>query len=108
MSFQAVLQYDLSSGYQPNVNTRLRVAAIDLNEALTARALGFTVTNDLTISTGATTIRRTLTLLTTPIGDTMYRTEDDVKKVTTKLFKNALALLVPSVVTASEPVVTTV
>lgn len=107
--FQAVLEYDMLTGYQPHTATVNRIAGITgMNVTDTAAALGFDRVGDQTVSTGPLTARRTITLRTNVVGDRLWSSEDQVKAITTKLFRGALAVLVPTQVTASDPVVTTV
>jgi len=109
MSFQVVLQYDLLSGYQNNAAITNKVAGItQLNVTPTADALGFDRVGDMTVSTGPLTVRRTITLQTNAIGDRLWLTADQVKAITTRLFRAGLAVLTPSLVSAADPVVTTV
>lgn len=109
MSFQVVLQYDLLTGYQNNAAVVNKVAGItQLNVTDTAAALGFDRVGDQTQSTGALTARRTITLRTNTVGDRLWTSADQVKAIVTRLFRGGLAMLTPSIVTASDPVVTTV
>jgi hypothetical protein len=105
MSFQAVLTYTSLVGYQPINPTRLRVLNAQLEVAATAQALGFDVTGDATTAVG-TTIERQITLTTNALGDRLWYTAAQVQAITTKLFRGALNMQIPSLVIASTPVVT--
>lgn len=109
MSFQAVLVYDLLTGFQNNAAVTTRVAGISsLNVTETAAALGFDRVGDMTVSTGPARAQRTITLKTNAVGDRLWSTAAQVKAITTALFRGGLAVLTPTLVTASDPVVTQV
>jgi hypothetical protein len=107
--FQAVLTYDVLTGYQNNIQMRNKISGItSMNVTDTAAALGFDRVGDQTVSTSALTVRRQITLRTNSVGDRLWNSEEQVAAILTRLFRGALAVLTPSIVTASDPVVTTV
>ena len=108
MSFQVVLQYDVSSGFQDNTAVRDKVAGLTgLNVSETIDVLGFDRIGDMTVALGLS-VRRTITLQTNALGNRLWTTTEQVKAITTRLFAGGLALLTPSQVTAAEPVVAVV
>jgi len=107
MAFQAVLVYDMLTGYQNNA-ALMNKDLTPLSVSSTLEALGFDRVGDMTVSTSGLTLRRTITVRTNAVGDRLWNSADQVKAITMRLFRGGLAMLLPSVVTASDPVVTEV
>lgn len=105
-----VLDHVFNTGIQNPTSLVSRVQAIDLYElpppsqGLLA-LLGFSITSDVTAVVGGL-LKRTITLQTTAFGDSIYGgSATKIKDATRNLFRNALGMRTPSIVTAAEPVV---
>lgn len=110
MSFTVTLLYTLDVGIQLAANYVARVEAIDVfdpappGQGILA-LLGMDLVSDTTVAAGTNTITRTIVLRTNAQGDQLYANADAVKAATRNIFRAALNLRTPALVTAAEPVV---
>lgn len=109
MSHTVVLDHIFTVGLKDPATLVAKVAAIDVYEKPppghgVLDILGMTIVSDVTaVVVGS--LRRTITLRTTAQGDSFYPTADAIKNATRNIFRDALSLRTPAVVTALEPVV---
>lgn len=99
------LKYDINPGIRPrNAAEIIRIAGIPIFRGELDQ-LGMVVAGDVTTLEG-TQIRRTVTLQTEALGDSLFPTEAALKSATLGLYKATLNLLYPGSVVEHEPVVT--
>jgi hypothetical protein len=97
------LVYRLDVGLQRTNAVLAKAADVLFNQGL-FNLLGMDLVGDDTIWDSGN-IKRTITLQTLPVGDSLWPTATDLKNVTRNIFKQAFEFQLPAIVTADEPVV---
>lgn len=111
MPATVTLDYDCDFGLVQNpVNFSARVVAVDVYDGSNPLTnilaiLGMTVSSDTTSLVG-TILRRRIVLATSALGDQLYPNAVALRDATRNLFRAALSMRLPCLVTAAEPVVT--
>lgn len=97
----AILKYTVDPGLQPPLALAAKVAGVALYRG-ELDGLGLEVITDATAPVGSSVVRE-ITLITTPQGQSMWQTPEELASALRNLYTSTLALCVPAPVTAEEP-----
>lgn len=101
------LNYDVQTGLKRASQMIAEVAALDVDRG-ELDLLQMTVVGDITSEIGSNLLRRSITLETSAAADQSFPTDEAKASATAQLFKGALELLTPGLVTAHAPLVSSV